>query len=74
MILDGFAESRAMGSDAGKIDALEIRPFQPGDTNEVIGLWRSCSLTRPGNDPGKDITRKLRVNPEWFLVAALGEA
>jgi ribosomal protein S18 acetylase RimI-like enzyme len=39
----------------------------------VIGLWRSCDLTRPWNDPNKDIARKLRVNPEWFLVAALGE-
>jgi ribosomal protein S18 acetylase RimI-like enzyme len=30
-------------------------------------------LIRPWNDPTKDIVRKLRVNPEWFLVAALGE-
>jgi ribosomal protein S18 acetylase RimI-like enzyme len=39
----------------------------------VIGLWRSCDLIRPWNDPNKEIARKLRVNPEWFLVAALGE-
>ena len=26
-------------------------------------------MTRPWNDPRKDIARKLRVNPEWFLVA-----
>jgi ribosomal protein S18 acetylase RimI-like enzyme len=26
-------------------------------------------LVRPQNDPKKDIVRKLRVNPEWFLVA-----
>jgi ribosomal protein S18 acetylase RimI-like enzyme len=59
--------------DAGKIGTLEIRPFQPSDSDELIRLWRSCNLTRPWNDPGKDIARKLRVNPEWFLVAALGE-
>jgi ribosomal protein S18 acetylase RimI-like enzyme len=59
--------------DAGKMDTLEIRPFQPSDLNAVIGLWRSCNLTRSWNDPSKDIARKLRVNPEWFLVAALGE-
>jgi ribosomal protein S18 acetylase RimI-like enzyme len=52
---------------------LEIRPFRPSDLNEVIRLWRSCDLTRPWNDPEKDIARKLRVNPEWFLVAVLGE-
>jgi Acetyltransferases len=73
LILDRFTESITMGSDAGKIDALEIRPFQTDDMSEVVGLWRSCNLTRLWNDPDKDITRKLRVNPEWFLVAALGE-
>ena len=25
----------------------------------------------PQNDPGRDIERKLRVNPEWFLVGQL---
>ncbi|MBN1359770.1 MAG: GNAT family acetyltransferase [Sedimentisphaerales bacterium] len=25
----------------------------------------------PQNDPAKDIARKLRVNPEWFLVGEL---
>jgi hypothetical protein len=74
LILDCFAESIAMTRlDAGKMDTLEIRPFQPSDLNAVIGLWRSCNLTRSWNDPSKDIARKLRVNPEWFLVAALGE-
>jgi ribosomal protein S18 acetylase RimI-like enzyme len=35
----------------------------------VITLWQACGLVRPENDPGQDIARKLRVNPEWFLVA-----
>jgi ribosomal protein S18 acetylase RimI-like enzyme len=38
----------------------------------VIALWQACGLVRPQNDPGKDIARKLRVNPEWFLVAESG--
>ena len=61
------------GLDADKFDALEIRPFQPNDSNQVTGLWHSCNLIRPWNDPKKDIARKLRVNPEWFLVAILGK-
>ena len=74
LIPDGFARSIAMTRfDAGEIGTLEIRPFRPSDLNDVIRLWRSCNLTRPWNDPSKDIARKLRVNPEWFLVAALGE-
>jgi ribosomal protein S18 acetylase RimI-like enzyme len=39
------------------------------DEAVVIDLWTNCGLVRPQNDPQKDIARKLRVNPEWFLVA-----
>ena len=46
-----------------------IRPFQESDEVAVVGLWRACGLVRPQNDPRKDIRRKLRVNPEWFLVS-----
>lgn len=49
--------------------ACLIRPFEPRDTEAVVALWRACGLARPQNDPHKDIARKLRVNPEWFLVA-----
>lgn len=48
-----------------------IRPFDPRDEEAVIALWRACDLVRPWNDPRKDIARKRRVNPEWFLVAEL---
>jgi ribosomal protein S18 acetylase RimI-like enzyme len=37
----------------------------------VIDLWRDCGLTRPQNDPHKDIQRKLRVQAEMFLVATI---
>jgi ribosomal protein S18 acetylase RimI-like enzyme len=47
---------------------LHIRPFQPSDEPAVIDLWRRCDLIRPVNDPRKDIARKMRVNPELFLV------
>jgi ribosomal protein S18 acetylase RimI-like enzyme len=47
---------------------LRIRAFQPADEEAVLALWRACGLVRPWNDPRKDIARKLRVNPDWFLV------
>ena len=47
---------------------MTIRPFQPDDEAAVIDLWVRCDLTRPWNDPGKDIRRKSRVQPELFLV------
>ena len=45
-----------------------IRPFEPADTEPVVALWERCGLTRPWNEPRKDIQRKLTVQPDLFLV------
>jgi len=45
-----------------------IREYSPGDETAVVALWERCNLTRPQNNPGLDIQRKLKVNPELFLV------
>jgi ribosomal protein S18 acetylase RimI-like enzyme len=50
---------------------LNIRPFEPADEPAVIELWQRCGLTRPWNDPAKDIRRKLGVRPDLFLVGVL---
>jgi ribosomal protein S18 acetylase RimI-like enzyme len=47
---------------------MQIRAFEEGDTDEVVALWRLCGLTRPWNDPHRDIARKLAVQRELFLV------
>lgn len=47
---------------------MTIRPYRETDEAAVVGLWRDCGLVRAQNDPRQDIRRKLRVNPEWFLV------
>ncbi len=49
--------------------SFKIRPFASADEAGVIALWRECGLVRPQNDPAKAIARKLKVNPELFLVA-----
>ena len=46
-----------------------VRPFRSTDEAAVIAVWRECGLVRQQNDPHKDIARKLKVNPELFLVA-----
>lgn len=46
-----------------------IRPFRLPDTEDVVALWETAGLTRPWNDPRKDVIRKLGVQPELFLVA-----
>ncbi|MCS5713791.1 GNAT family acetyltransferase [Herbiconiux sp. CPCC 205716] len=73
------ALSRTLGpADAGRPAApdplqaggagLSIRPFDEADTEQVVTLWAACGLTRPWNDPHRDIARKLTVQPELFLV------
>jgi ribosomal protein S18 acetylase RimI-like enzyme len=52
-----------------KPDGFTVRPFQPGDEPPVVALWEACQLTRPWNDPHQDIARKLRHQPDLFLVA-----
>lgn len=51
---------------------MNIRPFEPDDEVAVVALWEACDLTRPWNDPHKDIRRKLRVQAEMFLVGTVG--
>ena len=36
-------------------DSLDIRRVLDGDVSDVISLWQSCNLTRPWNDPERDI-------------------
>ena len=52
---------------------MNVRPFRTSDEASVIKLWERCELLRPWNDPEKDIQRKLRVQPEMFLVGLLEE-
>ncbi|HXE21973.1 MAG TPA: GNAT family acetyltransferase [Rhodoferax sp.] len=50
---------------------MKIRPYQAQDESAVIALWQDCGLTRPWNDPRKDIARKLTTQPELFLVGTV---
>jgi ribosomal protein S18 acetylase RimI-like enzyme len=53
---------------------MHIRTFQPADEAAVIALWQACGLTRPWNDPKRDIARKLTTQPELFLVGTVDDA
>ena len=45
-----------------------IRSFRLSDKEAVVEVWRACGLTHPNNDPHQDIARKMKVDPEMFLV------
>ncbi len=49
---------------------MDIREFRTADQQPVIALWERCGLIRPWNDPQRDISRKLNVQPE-LLVGVL---
>ena len=51
-----------------------IAAFAESDRAAVIDLWQACGLTRPWNDPSKDIDRKLSDPVGGFLVARLDGA
>ena len=50
---------------------MKIRAYSPRDENAVIELWQRCNLIRSQNNPKLDIERKLKVNPELFLVGLM---
>ncbi len=50
--------------------AMKIRPYRAADESAIVALWAECGLQR-WSDPRKDIARKLKVNPEWFLVGEI---
>jgi Acetyltransferases len=47
---------------------MDIRAFRAEDENAVVSLWERCQVIRPWNDPRKDISRKLKVRGDLFLV------
>ncbi len=48
---------------------MDIRPYQTEDEGAVVQLWTDCGLVVPWNDPHHDITRKMSVQADMFLVA-----
>lgn len=50
-----------------------IRKYSTDDRNDVIELWSRCGLIAPQNNPDRDIERKLKVNPEWFLMGEIDD-
>ena len=53
---------------------MKIRAYQDQDQPAVIALWQACGLTRPWNNPARDIARKLTEQPELFLVGTCADA
>ncbi|MBN9175065.1 MAG: GNAT family acetyltransferase [Microbacterium sp.] len=46
-----------------------IRSAVADDIDHIVGLWHEAGITRPWNDPRKDIERHAAVAPDLLLVA-----
>ncbi|GAB3269341.1 GNAT family acetyltransferase [Sinomonas notoginsengisoli] len=49
-----------------------LRQFSEAERDIVIALSHAVGLTRPWNDPGKDIDRAMATWPDLFVVAESG--
>lgn len=52
---------------------IKIKVYNKSQRSEVLKLWNDCGLLFPENDPVKDIQRKLKTQPDLFLVALMDE-
>lgn len=52
---------------------MEIQEYAEKYQEDVILLWQECGLVAPQNNPVKDIERKLKVDPDLFLIGLVGD-
>ncbi|KVE44813.1 GNAT family acetyltransferase [Burkholderia sp. BDU5] len=58
-------------------DDVAIRPFEHGDTDAALAVWRDAfpaysDASTPHRDPRRSIELKLATQPELFFVAIAG--
>lgn len=72
---DGAEPAFGRPRDADGVPGLKLRRYEHlRDEAAVVALWQRCGLTRPWNDPSKDIRRKLVLQPEGFVVGEMDGA
>ena len=49
-----------------------LRSYRPGDHEALVSLWSICELTRPWNNPHRDIDRKLARDGDNHLLLEEG--
>ena len=54
-------------------DRVVVRPFHIEDYDAVRALWRACGLDSAPGDELPEVKRKLKRDPELFLVARQGK-
>ena len=52
---------------------MKIREFHTEDAAGVIDLWEACHMVSSWNNPIEDVSRKLKINPQDFIVGEIGD-
>ena len=52
---------------------VKIIEFSSDFTEDVVDLWKACSLVVPWNNPYEDIKMKLAFQPHLFYIALINE-
>jgi ribosomal protein S18 acetylase RimI-like enzyme len=52
---------------------MQIRGARAADDDAIVALWERCELTRPWNDPHRDLARKRTTQADGLLVAVTDE-
>tara|TARA_R110002167_G_scaffold192921_5_gene395538 strand:+ start:152 stop:562 length:411 start_codon:yes stop_codon:yes gene_type:complete len=52
---------------------MTIAPMEDGDAAAIIALWQTCGLTRPWNDPDRDLSLARDAAGSTILVARDGD-
>jgi ribosomal protein S18 acetylase RimI-like enzyme len=53
--------------------SLIFSEYQPEDKEQLIALWQACNLTRPWNDPVKDISFAMQSPSSTILIGKFEE-
>jgi ribosomal protein S18 acetylase RimI-like enzyme len=53
---------------------IDIRPMRDGERAAVLRLWQDCGLTRPWNDPDRDMSLAMDASDAEILVGILDAA
>lgn len=54
-------------------ESIRFRPAVDADTEALVALWEACGLTRPWNDPRKDIAFARGGPASDILVGEIGD-
>lgn len=52
---------------------VAFREVADGDVEQVVALWKACGLTRPWNDPHRDVADARRGPTSTVLVGVVGD-